>query len=168
MKQIQISMTAGLLACMACLGCGEDWHAETHPATGRVTINGQPPEGALVHLYPAGEKVDVRNSRPWGVVQEDGTFTLTTYELGDGAPEGEYHFTIVWPFDPKVPSPTDRLGYKYSRPEQSQWQVTVEEGQNDLPLVEITNVAVNRDPQSRSAREAAMPSGFKNAVHSSR
>jgi len=45
------------------LGCDEDWQAKTVPATGRVTINGQPPEGAIVHLYPVDEKADIRTTR---------------------------------------------------------------------------------------------------------
>lgn len=139
------------LAC--CVGCSDDWKADTQPVEGRVTINGEPPEGALVHLYPVGEKVDIRGSRPWGMVEADGTYTLSTYELGDGAPVGEYTFTITWPVDPSTPSPTDRLGYAYSSAEKSDYGVTVVEGVTELEPIEMTGVRVEENPQaSRTGR----------------
>jgi len=149
------------LACLACLGCGEDWQAETHPVIGRVNINGQAPEGAVVTLYTTGEKVDERNSRPWGVVQHDGSFTLTTYDKGDGAPVGTYKLTIKWPEDLSKPSTamTDRLGGKFARPEQSQWTVTIEEGNNELELIEITGVKVQTKRHASPGKAPPMPGG---------
>lgn len=142
-----------------CLGCGGDaWKAETQPVEGHVTINGRPPAGAIVHLYPVGEAVDPRNSRPWGMVEEDGSFTLSTYEQGDGAPVGEYIFTIIWPLDPSVPVPTDRLGYAYSTPEKSDYRVRVVAGETELEPIEMTGVAVNENPGA-GRRGAAGPPG---------
>ncbi|MFO0951873.1 MAG: hypothetical protein U0835_12120 [Isosphaeraceae bacterium] len=43
-----------------------------------------------------GEGGDAAASRPSGKVSEDGTFQLTTYEAGDGAPAGEYTATLQW------------------------------------------------------------------------
>lgn len=166
MIRMETSAIAVALACLLCAGCGEDWQAETHPASGQVTINGEPPTGALVHLFSAGEKVDVRASRPWGVVQDDGTFTLTTYETGDGAPAGEYAFTIVWPVDSSVPSLSDRLGYQFSQPEQSKWKFTIKEGDNILPPVEMTNVKVDMNPRASSAKGPPMPGISGNAASS--
>jgi hypothetical protein len=138
----KIQMMVVILACVVSAGCGENWQAETHPASGHVIVNGKPPTGALVHLYPAGERVDKRNSTPWGKVQPDGTFNLTTYQPDDGAPVGEYFFTIVWPEDSSKPSLFDRLGRKYAKPEQSKWRVSVLEGDNKLPPIEITGAQV--------------------------
>jgi hypothetical protein len=154
MKRIHSRAVAGLVACLTCLGCSDNWQAETHPASGRVSINGEPPTGALVQLYPVGEKVDVRNSRPWGKVGDDGAFSLSTYETADGAPAGEYSFTIVWPVDPSVPAPTDRLQFKYSQPERSKWPVTIQAGENVLPLVEITGAKVLSKNQASAPRQA--------------
>lgn len=165
-----IRWTAGLLACAACLGCGEDWKAETYPATGKVTINGEPPEGAVVTLYPADEKVDKRNSRPWGIVQEDGTFTLKTYENGDGAPAGEYDVTLKWPWDVSTPSGamTDRLGGRFSRPEQSQWTVTIEEGENELEPIELSGVQVKNRRRTSPGQAPPMPGNTGTAGNSGR
>jgi len=155
MKPMQIRMTIAALVCALCAGCGDNWQADTHPVTGRVTINGKPPTGALVHLYPVGERVDKRNSTPWGKVQPDGTFALTTYAPNDGAPLGEYFFTIVWPEDSSKPSLFDRLGRKYAKPEQSKWRATVEEGHNVLPPIEMTKVQVSMRPPT--AQRKPMP-----------
>lgn len=136
-------------------GCGQGWEADTYPAAGRVTINGQPPAGALVQLHPTGDKAnDARNSRPWGVVREDGSYDLTTYEeRGPGVPAGEYMFTITWPPDVSVPSTEDRLGSKFSKPEQSKWKFTIKPGENTLPLVEITDVDIDTKtlPRTKTA-----------------
>ena len=139
-----------LLSCAALIGCGEkDWHAETHPTRGRVIINGQPAAGAVVELHSTGEKKpDVRNSRPWGIVQQDGTFTLSTYESGDGAPPGEYAITVRWPPDVNQPSLEDRLGGAYTKPDQSKWRATITEGDNELPPVEITGARVQAKGQA--------------------
>ena len=153
--------TMAVLASAACTlfqGCGgEDWHAETYPAQGRITINGEPASGAVVELRSTGEKPDVRNSRPWAVVEEDGAYTLSTYEKGDGAPPGEYAVTVRWPPDVSQPSLADRLGGAYATPEQSQWRVTIAEGDNQLPPIEITGAKVL--PEEQAGAAAKGPSG---------
>jgi hypothetical protein len=120
-------------------------------------INGQPPAGALVQFHAAGEKPDVRNSRPWGVVQDDGTYRLSTYEQGDGAPAGEYVLTITWPWDVSKPSFEDRLNHVYASPERSKWRLTVSEGDNELPLVEIAGAKVDRRSSPDTPGSAIMP-----------
>ena len=137
-----LPLLLGAAAAAACAGCGDDWQAETHPARGRVTVNGQPPAGAIVELHSAGGKPDVRNSRPWAVVGDDGSYTLTTYEKGDGAPAGSYKVVVRWPPDVSQPSLADRLGGAFSTPQRSRWTVTVAEGENELPPIEITGAKV--------------------------
>lgn len=151
MKDIELLALAGLLLC---LGCGENWQAETYPAHGRITINGEAPNGAVIELYATGEAVDVRNSRPWAIVQEDGTYALSTYERGDGAPAGQYAVTVRWPPDVSQPSLADRLGGAFVRPERSRWGVTVGEGENELPPIEITGAQISSKEQASSPRRA--------------
>ncbi len=139
------------------VGCGESWQAATYPASGRVSINGKAPVGALVQLIPTGQKVDPRNSRPWGLVGEDGTFTLATYAGETGAPAGDYAFTITWPPDASRPSMVDRLKSKYTRPDQSKWKMTIKEGNNVLPPVEMTNVDVDMKVDSGPPAPLAGP-----------
>ncbi|VTR96215.1 Uncharacterized protein OS=Singulisphaera acidiphila (strain ATCC BAA-1392 / DSM 18658 / VKM B-2454 / MOB10) GN=Sinac_3146 PE=4 SV=1 [Gemmata massiliana] len=145
---------AVLATSLALAGCRDGWKAKTYPAAGRVTVNGVAPEGARVHLHPLGEKVDQRNSRPWAVVQKDGTFTLSTYEKGDGAPPGNYKVTLRWPFEPDKPDLGDRLGFAFTEAEASQWQVTIKDGDNQLAPIEVTGAAVAKERPGKSARSA--------------
>src|SRR5690606_10316468 len=89
---LRVCLTSFLpAACGLLAGCGgADWHAATVPVSGTVQINGLPAANAVVELHAVGEPPDSRNSRPWGIVQLDGTYELTTYEQGDGAPPGDY------------------------------------------------------------------------------
>lgn len=142
MKHVYSPAVAALLICLVCLGCDGDWRAETYPAQGHITINGEPPVGAVIELHATGEAVDERNSRPWAIVREDGSYALSTYETNDGAPAGEYAVTLRWPPDVSQPSLADRLNNAYASPDRSQWTVTVSEGDNELPPMEITGVKV--------------------------
>lgn len=137
------------LAIAMLAGCGSEvWQAATQPTTGSVSINGLPPSGALVQLHPVADAADKRKSLPWGKVQPDGTFTLTTYELHDGAPVGEYVATIVWPEDSSKPSFFDRLDHRYDQPEESQWHLQITDGENVLPPIEITNAKFIAKPKT--------------------
>lgn len=126
-------------------GCGEDWQASVHPASGRLAINGEPAAGALVQLIPTpGNKPDERNSRPWGLVREDGSFVLSTYDGSPGAPVGTYDLTITWPPDASKPSTVDRLKGRYASPDRAAARVEIKPGDNVLAPVELTGVTVDK------------------------
>ncbi|MGN6544820.1 MAG: hypothetical protein ACTHK7_07210 [Aureliella sp.] len=150
---------------MTFAGCGaDDWHARTYPASGRITVNGQAAEGADVTLHPRGQKIDQRGSNPWGIAQADGSFTLSTYKHGDGAPQGEYAVTVRWPVDVTDMSAAmvDRLGGAYANAERSQWEVAIEQGENELPPIEIQGAKVNSQQHGRSHRRAPPMPGTHN------
>ena len=139
-------------------GCGGDWKAATVPATGKVAINGQPPKGLLVQLHPIGAPVDARNSRAWGKVGEDGTYSLSAYEDREGVPPGEYAVTLVWPADSAVLGSPDRLGHRFDKPESSRWKFTIKSGEdNILPPIELTDVAIRAKPRATSVEKVFRP-----------
>ena len=148
---------AAIAVCIACVGCDENWQTETQPASGSVTINDAPPTGAIIELHTLGQKVDARGSRPWGKVGEDGEYSLTTYQRGDGAPVGTYRVTLWWPADPVAPSPEDRLASRYSEPGRSPWEVTISEGMNRLPPIEIQDTAIATGQQPQAVASPPMP-----------
>jgi hypothetical protein len=75
-------------------GCSEK-RVPVYPVAGKVTYKGQPPVGATVVLHPA-KSGDTSDVTPTGTVKDDGSFAITSYEPGDGAPQGEYVATIEW------------------------------------------------------------------------
>jgi len=118
------------------------------PAGGKVMYKGTTPAvGALVVFHPASYEIEKQiGGKPFGRVREDGSFTLTTYEEGDGAPEGEYGVTIDWrglPGDDKGKlvlssegSETKSVGPlrihpKYANPQQPFTSVTIKKGQTN-------------------------------------
>lgn len=77
------------------VGCRQNDPGETvrvHPVRGLVRWKGQPLAGATIVLHPTA--AENYFPRPHSVTQEDGTFVLSTYRSGDGAPEGTYRATI--------------------------------------------------------------------------
>jgi hypothetical protein len=121
---------AALVLALAPLGCGGDGRPATVAAGGRVTFNKTvAPAGALVVFHPADPAVEKRiGGKPFARVRDDGTFALTTYAEGDGAPPGEYAVTIDWRPPPKDAKFTigdagaaagpSKLNAKYTNPQQ--------------------------------------------------
>ena len=72
-----------------------------------------------------------KGNKPFARVSEDGTFAVTTYDTGDGAPAGEFKVTVYWPADPDARGPSpDRLKGRYRDPESTALVATFVEGEN--------------------------------------
>jgi|694.fasta_scaffold04114_9 hypothetical protein len=70
---------------------------KTFPVQGIVkTTTGEPCSGALVVFHPSDE-ARLNAPKPFATCGADGSFRLTTYQEGDGAAQGDYAVTIVWP-----------------------------------------------------------------------
>lgn len=109
-------------------GCGpaETGEKPVYPVHGEVLFNGKPAKGAVVMFHPlplASGRFDMVRSR--GTVGEDGSFHLSTYKTGDGAPEGEYAVTVYWPGkrtgkpaadEEGSDLPPDQLGLRFNDP----------------------------------------------------
>src|SRR5262245_35683473 len=99
-----LSAASLALAALCLAGCGRSGRAPVYPVTGQVLLDGsgKPAAGATVIFHPAKGATD---SAPRAVGQADdqGTFTLTTYEKGDGAAAGDYVVTVEWRAAKKTP-----------------------------------------------------------------
>jgi hypothetical protein len=90
-------VTLAFVAVLGGAGCGK-----TVGIKGKVTLDGQPVEGASVQFVPIGE-----GQPAFGTTDASGVFTLSTFKQGDGALKGEYKVTVskmsdnVLPFDPQ-------------------------------------------------------------------
>ncbi|MCU0706159.1 MAG: hypothetical protein MUF18_19520 [Fimbriiglobus sp.] len=111
------------------------------PAGGKVLFGKkkEPAAGALVVFHPTDPAFEKKiGGKPVGTVGEDGTFTLTTFEQGDGAPEGEYGVTVQWQKKAKEAKFSlggegggggqSMLNPKYGNPSQPFTKVTVKKG----------------------------------------
>ena len=114
-------------------GCGGK--GKTHPVFGKVQFaDGSP----LRPNHPKGGKgkviFELKLEGPAAVasrgeIQEDGTFTLSTFQPGDGAPEGTHKVLVVPPLD-KDPL----IDPKFQRFETSGLEFTVAPGKNEITI----------------------------------
>jgi hypothetical protein len=121
-------------------GCGGEKELKVHPVTGKVSFQGKPAAGANVVLHPKSESIP-KNVVPSATVKDDGTFQITTYQSGDGAPPGDYTATIEWHKMITDEGGSGRgpnvLPPQYADAKSSPVSVTVKEGSNDIPPIEI-------------------------------
>lgn len=104
-----------------------------HPATGIARAGHTPLVGAQIRLHPRGMTLP-DDATPSATVQDDGTFALTTFTKGDGAPAGDYVATVQWFRVAKDGSAGgNALPKRYASPTTSPLTVTIREGTNDLP-----------------------------------
>jgi hypothetical protein len=106
-------------------------------AKGAITYRGRAIPGAFLVLHAKAPLPDV--PAPTAHVKDDGTFVISTYDGGDGAPPGQYVVTVQWQQLQKVagefaPGP-NLLPARYAQPGTSDLVVQIAEGQNDLPAL---------------------------------
>lgn len=129
-----------LVLVLLCAGCG-DSRRPVYPVRGKVLFDGKPTPDALIIFHPLKDP-DPDAPRPLTRVANDGSFTLTTYKMGDGAPAGEYAVTVTWvrevdsqdaPREERREEP-NKLPERYSRPATTDLKVEVKKQPNDFPF----------------------------------
>ncbi len=127
---VQLSLITAI--CLLLCACGEAKRSDrlpTVPVSGEITVDGQPAVGVEVGLISTDPAT--KGFRPRAKTDENGKFQMTTYETGDGAPEGEYMAIFAWhdraaaPPGGKVP---DKLNGRYIKADASQTPVSVKAG----------------------------------------
>jgi hypothetical protein len=79
------------------LGCQKSPY-DLAPVRGRITVGQQPVAGGKVMFAPAAKGDSLEAGKPaYGLTQPDGTFTLSTFGVGDGAIVGEHWVTVFVP-----------------------------------------------------------------------
>lgn len=134
-----VVLSSALLGC----GCGHQPKIPLQKTTGELTINGVVPVGAIIGLHPVAGDFDKQGSRPAARVLENGSFVVSTYATGDGAPLGEYKASIIWPQFPGRDDPgEDRMKGKYSNPQSTPITVNVRIGEATLEPINLENVSL--------------------------
>jgi hypothetical protein len=134
---------AGLILTFAALtGCGSrEPRVPVVAVTGKISFQGQVPAGAQVVLHPVATSAE-SDVVPSATVKEDGTFAISAYDQGDGAPPGDYIATVEWfrlvsTGDGGGGRGPNVLPVQYASPVTSPIRVTVKPEATELPPIEI-------------------------------
>lgn len=124
-----------MVACTAVVfvgGCSGEKKIPTFPVTGKVlTAEGGPIDHALVVLH--SQSSNTAAPKPRGTTTADGSFELSTFNTGDGAPEGRYQVSIErWLRKDPNESPVNHLPPNLASPATSGIEVEVKSGPNAL------------------------------------
>lgn len=108
-----------------------------YPGRGRVLYQGQPVADANVVFYAINPKDQKLTHRADALCDEDGTFSLSTYEPNDGIPVGDYAVAVSlrrprW--DEEGRPGKNILPEKYASPRTSELKFTVKEGTNEFTI----------------------------------
>jgi hypothetical protein len=123
------------LAAGACTSQGTDRGKPVQPVRGKVFVQKVPAAGVFVLFVPVNEPANPTEPRPRAEVKDDGSFTLSTYGDGDGAPAGEYIVVVTWPgkvLPDGREEPPDKLFGRYADAQRSKLRATVKDGKNEL------------------------------------
>jgi len=130
------------LFCLLAMGCGEAPKAweKVVAASGKLTFEGQPIEGAQVTLFPTASEFP-ETVRPSATTAADGTFALGTYGTADGAPAGDYKASVVWfkvvNSGGSMVRGANVLPGRYANPETSGLNVVISPSESTLPAIDL-------------------------------
>jgi hypothetical protein len=124
-------------------GCGQSDQDRlpTFPVVGKVLVDGEPVEMLAIRCVRLSEADKDHPTQSQCFTTADGTFTISTYESGDGVPEGEYVLTFQWGewnmFSHSYGG--DKLDGRYNDPAKSEIKFEVIPGEpTDLKTIELT------------------------------
>ena len=85
-------LVGSLISC----GGGDENRVPVLPVKGKILLDGEPAVGAYVEFIQKNPTAATTNISPTSSVDENGDFLLSTYAMGDGIPEGNYHVLVRW------------------------------------------------------------------------
>jgi len=122
------AMGGCLAAVLACGACGRSGLRPVHVA-GRVLIDGKPLADASVQVMPEG-------FRPaFGQTDEQGCFTLMTFQPGDGCVPGTHRVAVVAITNPTPYTDLYMAPERYADPATSGLEVTIDKPIDDLEIL---------------------------------
>jgi hypothetical protein len=128
------------LGCLVLGGCQKTPLGDrqpTFPVTGQVIIDGEPAGKVLVKAHPRGKLDEAHPIFPQAITDDQGRFSLFTYDVGDGVPNGDYALTLVWGrVNGARYSGPDKLRGRYADPQRP--VMTFQVAGQPLSLGEIT------------------------------
>jgi hypothetical protein len=148
-NRISASGITALLVTAAMSGCGGMTDQQrlkklvpnaerTMPVRGKVLVDGKPVKDLIVKLHPPDESP--RTLVPNARTADDGTFSVTSYIGGDGAPRGKYKVTVEWLTYQQLGNQwrgPNKLLDKYGGTETTPFDVAVTDQPVDLPTYNV-------------------------------
>ncbi len=115
---------------------------ETFPVTGEVYVDGQPAAQMAVRCVSVSGLDTKDPTLSSAFTGKDGKFAISTFEQGDGVPEGEHVLTFEWGqwnFVSGQYGGPDKLKGRYSDPQKSTFRFKVEKGKpTDLGRIDLS------------------------------
>jgi hypothetical protein len=149
----------GLLTASLSAGCGGKSRPAIKgklplfPVKGKVVMDGQPLAGATLIFYATSDMPrGAAPQRPRAVVEDDGTFQVSTYDNDDGAPAGQYKVTVSWKGATKglnneqIADLPEKAPESVQKPRSSKLRVEVKEGDNSIPTWDLTERQASNTP----------------------
>ena len=123
-------------------GCSKpaDDRIKTYPITGEIVVDGKPAASLPITLHRVNGIDPQHPTVSSAMTDENGKFSVSTYEANDGAPVGEYILTFSWGELNRLSMQYegDKLKGRYSTPETSKFRVKVEDKPIDMGKIELT------------------------------
>lgn len=122
-------------------GCGSKYPVECQPVRGQVLVGDKPLAEARVIFHPLSEQ-PVGVPKPMGVCDEEGRFELSTFDVYDGAPAGQYAITVEYRELKYVGEEEIRAGRDLVPPEFGDLKKTILKyevvlGENEVPPLQL-------------------------------
>jgi hypothetical protein len=146
-------MRTGIVAvvglCFLFAGCGGVPSAKpkVYPVSGKVTQKGKPLTAGDVMFTPSGGPDGAFGHIATGQIESDGSYTLTTFNTGDGAVRGRHKVTVVARDNADLRKmnelkggaiayklPKSLVPAKYTKVDTTPLTYTVEDGQNTIDI----------------------------------
>jgi hypothetical protein len=140
-----IRVGVSVVVLLAGCGAGSD-ELDTVSVTGTVYVDDEPHGPASIILYPN------EGGRPTvtGVVAEDGSYTLTTYDEGDGAPPGDYTAQLSGAGSGDPADPDAMMSMMGTGPRVEPVTVTIPEGGSENVEIRLKSVETSGSTSSGS------------------
>lgn len=109
----------------------------TYAASGQLlSADGQPVPHALLVLHPVNDGATA--PKPRATTDLEGKFQLTTYDTGDGAPEGNFIVTVEqWIRDDPNEPPKNHLPPALSKKDSSDIRIAISKSENALEPIRL-------------------------------
>lgn len=142
---LRLQLVGCIAVMLSLVSCSKEkpFRKATFPVTGKIAVDGVAPTEPIqvtCHSLQGLDKQHPTMSQCESTT--DGSFKISTYQSGDGVPEGEYVLTFYWGqlnlFSREYGGP-DKLNDRYRDPAKSEVKFTVKAGQpTELGEIKLT------------------------------